>query len=83
MEIAMSQGLENEGKLYRAAIRAMPGNPARRFVGDSSGLHRVLIYKRRGVYVSNEDLVEIAASDLTFDEALKLSTKLNREFNAD
>ncbi len=77
----MSQTIENERKLYRAAIRAMPGNPAGRFVGDNSGLHRVLIYKRRGLFVENEDLVEVAATDLPFDEALELSTELNREFN--
>ncbi len=79
----MSQAIENDSKLYRAAIRAMPGNPAGKFVGDSSGLHRVLIYKRRGLYVADEDLVEVAAIDLTFDEALELSSKLNREFNAE
>jgi hypothetical protein len=72
--------MSGELKLYRAAIRAMPDNPARHFCGDKSGLHRVLIYKRRGAFIADEDFVETAGSNLPWYEAFELCGKLNRQF---
>jgi hypothetical protein len=69
-----------ESKLHRAAIRAMPGNPAGRRVGVRTGLWYVPVYRRRGPCVENEDYVYTAGSDLTWDDAYELSGKLNRQF---
>jgi hypothetical protein len=70
----------DDAKLYRAYIRAMPGNPASRRVGDDSGLHMVIVAKRRGSCVEDEDIQYIAGQDLVWDEAHTLSSRLNAEF---
>jgi hypothetical protein len=76
----MSEELEDDRHLYRATIRAMPDNPAGRRSGVQTGLWYVAIFKRRGLCVENEDYVRTVESDLTWDEALQLSSRLNRNF---
>jgi hypothetical protein len=51
--------------LYRAAIRPMPDNPAGDVAGDTSGLWKVVVYKRRGEYVENEELIETPGEEQT------------------
>ncbi len=75
----MSQVLD-ENKLFRATIRAMPGNPAGRRVGVKTGLWYVAIYKRRGVCVQDEDFVSVVSEDLEWDDAFELSSTLNRQY---
>jgi hypothetical protein len=72
--------MDQEAKLYRAYIRAMPDNPARRLVGTKSGLQMVIVAKRRGPCVENEDIQYIAGEDLAWEEAYTLCSRLNAEF---
>jgi hypothetical protein len=64
--------------LLTAVIRPMPFNPARQAAGDTSGLWRVLIYRRRAD--EDEELIEIRAQDLTHDQALELRERLSAQF---
>lgn len=70
----------DENKLYRATIRAMPRNPAGQRCGVRTGLWYVAIYKRRGMCVENEDFVRLADDNLEWDDALELSSALNKKF---
>ena len=69
-----------DARLHRAYISAMPNNPARRLVGVNSGLHMVIVAKRRGPCVENEHIQYIAGQDLEWDEAYTLCSRLNVEF---
>lgn len=68
---------QDDRRLYRAVIQKMPNNPTRQ-IANTSGLHRVLVYKRRSATTEAEDFAYLAGENLEWQEALSLSGKLNR-----
>jgi hypothetical protein len=69
--------------MIRAKIEPMPGNPAARYMGDQSGLWKVVIYDygtrgRRDPNTSGE----IHTENLSHPEAVKLSSRLEDQLNS-
>jgi hypothetical protein len=67
--------------LYEVVIEPMPDNPVRNRSGDSSGLWKTVIYKRRGAYVTNKDFQHIDQEDMTFEEARERARMLRQQWN--
>lgn len=66
--------------LYRVKIEPMPDNPAGLVSGDSSGLWKTVVYKRRGAYVDDEDFQHVDQEDMTYEEARERSAALRKEW---
>jgi hypothetical protein len=66
--------------LYRIKIEPMPDNPARNRSGDSSGLWKTVVYKRKGAYVTDEVFQHTDQEDMTFEEARERSASLKKQW---
>lgn len=67
--------------LYRVTPEMMPDNPAKGRAGVKTGLWQVMVYKRRGVYVHDQDFVAVHDENLPYEEAREAARKLEREIN--
>jgi hypothetical protein len=59
----------------------MPDNPARGRAGVKSGLWKVVVFKRRGMYVHDEDFIAVHDVNLPYEEARVAGRTLERELN--
>src|SRR5258708_34109946 len=67
--------------LYRVTVEMMPDNPAKGRAGVKTGLWQVVVYKRKGAYVEDEDFIEVHDEDLLYEEAREASRTLEDELN--
>lgn len=67
--------------LYRVTSEMMPNNPAKGRAGVKTGLWQVVVYKRRGAYVHDQDFVAVHDESLPYEEAREAGRKLERELN--
>ena len=67
--------------LFRVTSEMMPDNPARGRSGVKTGLWQVVVYKRRGTHVHDEDFVAVHDENLPYEEARIAGRKLERELN--
>jgi len=67
--------------LYRVTSKMMPDNPAKGRAGVSTGLWQVVVFKRRGAYVEDQDFVAVHDANLPYEEARQAGRKLERELN--
>lgn len=67
--------------LYRVTSKMMPDNPARGRTGVKSGLWQVVVFKRRGTYVEDEDFIAVHDVNLLYEDARVAGRALERELN--
>jgi hypothetical protein len=67
--------------LYRVTFEMMPDNPAKGRAGVKTGLWRVVVYRRKGAYVEDEDFIDVHDEDLPYEEAREASRALEHELN--
>lgn len=67
--------------LYRVKSEMMPDNPAKGRSGVNTGLWQVVVYKRRGAYIEDADIIAVHDENLPYEEAREAGRKLERELN--